>query len=161
MNRVIGLVAGVATSAALFVSNGIAQPGGASVTGNLTVDSFGNQIIVSAHQAPDGSVSGKVILESGESGVHGQSHQRIQVDVTCVQVTGSVAIVGGTTVRSTEGVGTVHPQYAFVLEDAGAGLPDKSTIFALFATEPSNPCLDVFGPAVQTSVRGNIVVRGD
>ena len=152
----------IALAAALVPAFAIAASGGsaATVSGSITLDSVGNQIMVHARTTASGEVRGKVILESGSGGVHGQSHQRIQIDVTCLQVTGSVAFVGGTTVRATEGVGTIHPQYGFVLEDRGAGLADKWTVFALFATVPSNPCLDLFGPAVETSLRGNITISG-
>jgi hypothetical protein len=126
------------------------------VTGALTLDEFGNQLIVSAHTDASGQARGSIVLESGISGVNGQSHRRIFIDVTCLEVSGNTAFVGGTTIRSTPGLGTVHPQYGFVLEDGGLNGTDRSTIFALFATNPANPCADLFGPAVATSIRGNI-----
>ena len=81
-------------------------------------------------------------------------------DVTCLEVSGSVGFVGGSTVMATEARDRLSAIRLF-LEDRGAGLPDKSTIFALFATVPSNPCLELFGPAAETSLRGNIEINGE
>jgi hypothetical protein len=160
MKCVLGVIGVLATLVALAIpAYGTAQPqGNTVVAGNITLDEFGNQLSVAAHETAVGTVSGNIILESGFGVVHGQSHRRIQIDVTCLEVSGSVAFVGGTTVRATAGSGTVHPQYGFVLEDRGPGLPDKWTGFALFATVPSNPCLDLFGPAHETALRGNIII---
>jgi hypothetical protein len=104
-------------------------------------------------------VNGFAILESGLGQVNGQSHVRIRIHITCLEVTGSVALVGGSTVRATPSIGTIHPQYGFVLQDNGPGVPDRETIFALFATVPSDPCLDIFPPAVVPALRGNTIVK--
>lgn len=147
----VGLIAVIASPVS-------AAPAVHRVTGNITLDTFGNSITISAREDEAGVVSGFAILESG-LGVRGQSHVRIRIRITCLEVTGSIALVGGSTVAASPSVGTIHPQYGFVLQDNGPGVPDKSTIFALFATVPSNPCLDIFAPAVETALRGNIIVK--
>jgi hypothetical protein len=135
-----------------------AAPPVQSVTGNITLDTFGNSITISARKDAEGVVSGFAILESG-LGVRGQSHVRIRIELTCLEVTGSIALVGGSTVAASPSVGTIFPEYGFVLQDNGPGVPDQSTIFALFASVLSNPCLDIFPPAVETALRGNIIVK--
>jgi hypothetical protein len=135
-----------------------ASPPVQSVTGSITLDTFGNSITISARKDAEGVVRGFAILESGSSDL-GRSHIRIRIEITCLEVTGSVALVGGTNVRETPNQGTRFPQYGFVLQDNGPGVPDQSTIFALFASVPSNPCLDIFPPAVQTALRGNINIK--
>lgn len=158
--RLVSLAGGVALVAALWMPASAPADRGTFVAGGLTLDAFENQLSVSAHRHASGNVTGHMVFESGISGVHGQSRTRIRIRVTCLEVTGSVAFVGGTTVGATASVGTIHPQYGFVLEDRGQGSRDRWTAFALFATDPSNPCLDLFGPAALTAVRGNIVVMG-
>jgi hypothetical protein len=92
------------------------EPSVQSVTGNITLDTFGNSITVSARKEATGAVSGFAILRLG---IHGQSHVRIRVAITCLEVTGSVALVGGSTVSASPSVGTIFPQYGFVLQDNG------------------------------------------
>ena len=99
-------------------------------------------------------------MQSGLSGSHESSRapEVIRIRVTCIEpLSPSTVVVGGFTEGASPGLGTIAPVYSFALEDRGPGNLDKWTI----AAQLSGPCIESFGPgAVQTAVRGNIVVRG-
>ena len=134
----------------LALVGGFAQPGsaesrGQSVVGSIAIGGVGNSITVAARTDASGDVRGFVILVSG------YSVQLIQV--TCLQVTGSVALVGGTTIKSTPSAGTPNLHYGFVLQDSGPGVADRSTIFGFSDVPVDDPCATIFPPAVEQALK--------
>ena len=143
---VLTLVAAVGLTSVAVATGG---PWSTFVNGNLVLDDFGNTLRVHA-TAVGSDVSGRIVFHTGP--------QEIEIEVTCLQqLSSTVAIVGGTTVRA-EGPPTIFPNYSFVLEDRGR-LPAKWTAFSQFPLDPDNPCAEAFGPAVETSIRGHLDVR--
>ncbi|MDQ3822413.1 MAG: hypothetical protein M3321_04135 [Actinomycetota bacterium] len=158
MKRAFSLAAVAATALCVLAQPTAAAQPVASVTGSITLDEFGNSITVSAREYANGEVSGFFILESG-AGLRGRSHTRIRVEVTCLEVVGSHAVVGGTTVRASPTEGTVFPRHAVALEDNGPQQPDRWMLFSTDAGDPANPCLEAIIPASVPALRGNITIR--
>ena len=159
MSRKRFLLFGLVFTGALALAGASTAAPNDFVAGSLILDGVRNQLSVSAHSSAPGGATGFPLLDKAVSGVHCESRPRIRITITCLVVSGNVAIAGGSTVGATAGLGTIHPQYSFVLEDLGPGVSDRWTIFAQFASDPANPCAEAFGPAVETSVRGNVVVN--
>jgi hypothetical protein len=147
-----------ALAGAVFAALMLAIPAGAavpfSVRGGLTLDDFGNKLSISASPTTAGGAEGHAVLQSGLAGIHNEHQpQVIRIRITClIPLSASTVIVGGVPEGATAGVGTIFPNYTFVLEDRGPGLQDKWTLFY------GSPCSEAFGPATETAVRGNIVV---
>jgi hypothetical protein len=138
-----------------------ADEGTATVSGALTLDAYGNLMNIDAYSTGGGSAEGHAVLQSGARGLHNFSAPEvIRIRITCLRLLSSSTVaVGGATVGATVGVGTVWPYYTFVLEDRGPGLPDKWTMWAQYPPfSGGSQCNDVWAPAVETSVHGNIVI---
>jgi hypothetical protein len=146
----------VALALALAIPAGAA--GGISVSGGLTLDSFGNKLSIAAQSTGGGAAIGEAVLQSGTTVIHNPvAPEVIRIRITCmIPLSDTTVIVGGETEGATVGLGTVDPFYSFVLEDGGVGQPDKWTIFA----QVSGVCTEAFGPANETAVAGNIVIHG-
>jgi hypothetical protein len=152
--------------AALVASLIVALPAGAdegttTVSGALTLDAYGNLLNIDASSTGGGSAKGHAVLKDGARGLHNWSAPEvIRIRITCMRLLSpSTVAVGGETVGATVGLGTVWPYYTFVLEDRGPGLPDKWTAWAQYPPfSGGSQCNDVWAPAVETSVRGDIAI---
>jgi hypothetical protein len=152
----IGVAAVAALVALTLTMPASAGTGAVSVSGGLTLDTFGNRLDIAARSTADGGATGYAELKDGTSQLNNpNAPQIIRVRITCmIPLSASSVIVGGAVEGSSPGVGTVEPFFSFVLEDGGVGAPDKWTIFE----QVSGVCVDAFGPASETAVGGNIVI---
>lgn len=138
-----------------------------SVSGSLILDAVGNSLSIEAKWAPGADAIGHAVLTNGcvpgdpdtpaeqQYGDCAAGFEVTQIRITClIPLSASTVIVGGVAESSTSGLESVHPFYSFVLEDRGAGLPDKYTLFY----QVSGVCVEAFGPAVETAAGGDIVI---
>jgi hypothetical protein len=95
-----------------------------SASGHGTVfrtDASGKQVrrqfSFSAHRQPDGTVKGNAVLNNPAFTVDNGQRYQLQIEITCMQVVGNIAIFGGNT-RRTNDPGLVDAVF-FTVQDNG------------------------------------------
>jgi hypothetical protein len=129
-------------------------------------DTARRQFSFSAHQRPDGTVSGNAVLHNPAfTGENGQRY-RLQVDISCMKIIGNIAFFGGLT-RRTNDPNLVDAVY-FSVQDNGEPGRDLDQISGVFffdddPTTTGDPQLcqnNVVGDfPMQPIEAGNIQVR--
>ncbi len=125
------------------------------------------QFTFHARKSADGTVTGKVVLRNPAfDGDDGKSFF-LKGDISCMQVVGNIAILGGTPERTNDS--TLNDAFYFTVQDNGEPGKDRDKISRVFffddnPTTQGDPQLCLLtGPndfPLETIESGNIQVRG-
>jgi hypothetical protein len=157
--------AAILTLAAIGVYASMAPGDSASGHGTIIVgnDSNGNsvrrQFSLTASRFDDGTVIGNAVLRNPAfPGENGQAY-KLQVDITCMYVTGNIAIFGGTVKRSND-PNLLDPVFFSVQDNGepGAGQDKISNVY--FGGNPADCVTIPPGDLLLNTIdSGNIQVR--
>ena len=153
-------------------SSAVSSEESASGHGTLTVvdangDTVKRQFSFHARKSADGTVQGKVVLRNPAfAGDDGKSFF-LKGDISCMQVIGNIAILGGTPERINDAL--LNDAFYFTVQDNGEPGKDRDKISSVFffdddPTTQGDPQLCLLtGPndfPLNTIDGGNIQVRG-
>lgn len=113
----LALVIGMTATVAWAVTPGESASGHGALA---TADGKKRQFTFNAQRHADGTVSGHAVLINPEfTGANGRSPYQLHVDISCLQIVGNIAIMGGMTSRTNDP--SLVDAVFFTVQDNGEG----------------------------------------